>query len=76
MAAVWLAQAGKHERAAELAGLARDRAVDLEPQIESQPALTILGEVLSDDELEAAMTRGRALELDEVVAQLLAEGAG
>jgi tetratricopeptide (TPR) repeat protein len=75
MAAVWLAQAGQYERAAELVGLAWDRAVDVEPKIESEPALEILRKALSEDGLEAAMARGRALDMDSVVAQLLAEGA-
>jgi class 3 adenylate cyclase/tetratricopeptide (TPR) repeat protein len=75
IASVWLAEAGQHERAAELVGLARHRALDREPQIESEPALEILRQVLSDDELEAAMARGRALDLDAVVAELLDEAA-
>ena len=75
IAAGWLAQAGLYERAAELVGVARDRAVDIEPQIESEPALAILRQALSASELEAAMARGRALDLDAVVAELLAEGA-
>jgi predicted ATPase len=73
LAAVWLAEAGQYERAAELVGLSQDRAVDVQPQIEPKPALAILRQVLSDDELEAAMARGRALDLDAVVAELLAE---
>jgi tetratricopeptide (TPR) repeat protein len=73
LASVWLAQAGQYERAAELVGLARDRAVDVQAQIESEPALAILRQVLSADELEAAMARGRALDLDAVVAELLDE---
>jgi hypothetical protein len=73
IAAGWLAQAGRYERAAKLVGLARDRALDVEPQIESKPALAILRQVLSDDELEAAMARGRALDLDATVQELLLE---
>jgi tetratricopeptide (TPR) repeat protein len=76
LAAVWLAQAGLYERAAELVGLVRDRALDAQPQIESEPALAILGQALSAEELEAAMARGRALDLDAVVAELLAGEAG
>jgi tetratricopeptide (TPR) repeat protein len=73
IASVWLAEAGQFERAAELVGLARHRALDREPQIESEPALVILRQALSADELEAAMVRGRALDLDAVVAELLKE---
>jgi tetratricopeptide (TPR) repeat protein len=73
VAAVWLAEAGQYDRAAELVGLALDRALDVEPQIESEPALVILRQALSDDELEAAMARGRELDLDAVVAELLVE---
>jgi class 3 adenylate cyclase/tetratricopeptide (TPR) repeat protein len=73
MAAVFLAQAGQYERAAELVALARDRSVHIETQIESEPALAILRQELSAGELEAAMARGRALDLDAVVAELLAE---
>jgi class 3 adenylate cyclase/tetratricopeptide (TPR) repeat protein len=76
LASVWLAQAGQHERAAELVGLARDRALDVQAQIESEPALAVLRGELSADELEAAMARGRALDLDAVVAELLVEEAG
>jgi class 3 adenylate cyclase/tetratricopeptide (TPR) repeat protein len=73
MAAVFLAQAGRYERAAELVGLARDRSVDVETQIESEPALAVLRRALSASELEAAMARGRALDLDAVVEELLEE---
>jgi hypothetical protein len=73
MAAWFLAQAGQYERAAELVGLTRDRSVDVETRIESEPALAILRQALSAEKLEAAMARGRAMDLDAVVAELLAE---
>jgi tetratricopeptide (TPR) repeat protein len=73
IAAGWLAQAGLYERAAKLVGLARDRALDVEPQIESEPALSVLRQVLSAGELEAAMARGRTLDLDATVQELLLE---
>ena len=73
LASVWLAQAGLYERAAEYVGLVRDRALDAQPQIESEPALAILRQVLSAEALEAAMERGRALDLDATVAELLVE---
>jgi tetratricopeptide (TPR) repeat protein len=76
MAAGWLAQAGRYERAAELVGLARDRSVDVETQIESEPALAMLCQALSAEELKAAMARGRELDLDAVVAEMLAGEAG
>jgi hypothetical protein len=74
----WLrAQDGRHERAAELLGLALSH-----PALESdvrqntaEPILAMLREALPADQLDAALARGQALDLDTVVSELLIKAA-
>jgi tetratricopeptide (TPR) repeat protein len=76
---VYIAQlrsrAGQPQRAAELLGMAlRHPASYSEVARDTQPVLEALGEALGPEELEAALARGAEMDLDQVVAEILAEG--
>jgi tetratricopeptide (TPR) repeat protein len=73
--AAWLrARAGQHARAAELLGLVLGHPVlDEEVRRYAEPVLTMVRESLPAGELEAALARGEALDLEQVVAELLEE---
>jgi hypothetical protein len=45
-----------------------------EAQHDAQPVLTLLGDVLGPDELEAAMGRGAQLDLEAMIEEILREG--
>jgi tetratricopeptide (TPR) repeat protein len=63
----------EYERAAQLLGLAlHHSAANIEVKTEAQPVLAKLREELPDEDLEAALERGKALELDQVVDEILA----
>jgi len=67
------AQAGQHEQAAELLGLALNHpASDADVEGEAEPVLATLREALPADQLEAALERGKSLDLERVVAEVLA----
>jgi tetratricopeptide (TPR) repeat protein len=72
----WLrTKARQHERAAELLGLVLGHpALTEEVRWYAEPVLTMVRESLPTDELEAALVRGKALDLEQVVAEILAEG--
>ncbi len=68
------AKSGQYIRAAELLGLVMNHPATYEPtKQEAEPILDILREKLPADKIEAAMERGKALELGAVVAEILAE---
>jgi hypothetical protein len=68
-----LIREGEHERAAQLLGLAlRHPAANIEVEDDAQPVLAELREMMSEDELEAALERGKALDLEQVVDEILA----
>jgi len=74
---VWMAhlrsRAGQPERAAELLGLAlRHPASYSEVDRDAQPVLEALREAFGPEELDAALARGAEMELEQVVAQILA----
>jgi len=70
------ANAGQFEPAAELLGLLfQHPAAHNEDRFEAEPLLARLREALPPDRLEAAMARGAARDLDEVVEELLAESS-
>ncbi len=67
------AQAGQHEQAAELLGLALNHpASDADVAEEAEPVRATLREALPADQLEAALERGKSLDLERVVAEVLA----
>jgi class 3 adenylate cyclase/tetratricopeptide (TPR) repeat protein len=69
-------EVGQHVSAAELLGLALDHpALEFDVRQVAESALGRLRKALPTGELEAAMARGRVLELDTVVAELGALGA-
>ncbi|MBN1147557.1 MAG: tetratricopeptide repeat protein [Anaerolineales bacterium] len=71
IAGLW-AKAGRYERAAELLGLALNHpAVDAQNEREAEPILAMLRRALPAGDLEAALERGKSLELDAVVAEIL-----
>jgi tetratricopeptide (TPR) repeat protein len=72
----WLRlRGGQPEAAARLLGLAlRHPVSSSEVAHEAQPVLDLLREALGAEELEAAMARGAEMNLEQVVAQILAEG--
>ena len=74
----WLrTKAGQHERAAELLGLVLGHpALDEETRWYAEPVLTMVRESLPAGELEAALARGKSLDLDATVAELLTELEG
>jgi hypothetical protein len=68
-------RAGQPEAAAQLLGLAlRHPASTTEVEREGQPVLEALCEALGAEELEAALTRGAEMELEQVVEELLRDG--
>ena len=68
------AKAGQCAPAAELLGLVQSHpATKEESQQIAEPVLAILRDKLPADQLEAALTRGKALELEAVIAEILAE---
>jgi tetratricopeptide (TPR) repeat protein len=68
-------RAGQPERAAELLGLAlRHPATYSEIEDDTEAVLASLREALGAEELEAALARGAELDLEQVVAEILAEG--
>jgi class 3 adenylate cyclase/tetratricopeptide (TPR) repeat protein len=74
--AVLQAKAGRHARAAELLGLVQGHpAFDAEVGQYADPVLATLRETLPANQLEAALARGAALELEAVIAEVLA-GSG
>jgi tetratricopeptide (TPR) repeat protein len=71
------AKAGQYRRAAELLGLALGHpALHVTVSRYAEPVLAMLRESLPAAELEAAMARGRSLDLDATVAELLDELEG
>jgi class 3 adenylate cyclase/tetratricopeptide (TPR) repeat protein len=73
MFARWHAGMGAAERAAELLGLALAQpACMAEDRMEAEPILAGLRQALPADQLEAALARGATLDLNHVVAELLA----
>jgi len=65
------AQAGQHEQAAELPGLALSHpASDAAVERDVEPLLAALRGALPASELEAALERGESLVLEEVVAEI------
>ena len=70
------AKAGPREReqAAELLGLVLGHpAVHEDARQLADPVLAVLRDVLPPDELDAAMARGKALDLEQVVEEILAQ---
>ncbi|MEW5871244.1 MAG: tetratricopeptide repeat protein [Chloroflexota bacterium] len=68
------AMRGETIQAAELLGLAlRHPASDINNAKDAEPILADLRAVMTDEELETAMERGKHLDLETVVAQILAE---
>ncbi|MCP4536314.1 MAG: tetratricopeptide repeat protein [Chloroflexi bacterium] len=68
------AKAKDYVRAAELLGLVLDHpAIDAQNKEEAEPILSTLRETLSAGELETALERGKALDLPQVVAEMLRE---
>ncbi|MEA3440795.1 MAG: adenylate/guanylate cyclase domain-containing protein [Chloroflexota bacterium] len=63
----------EYERGAQLLGLAlHHSAWNIEIENDAQPVLAELREMMSEDELEAALERGKALDLEQVVDEILA----
>ncbi len=68
------AKSEQYTRAAELLGLVLNHPATYEPtKQETEPIIDVLREKLPANEMEAAMERGKTLELDAVVAEILAE---
>jgi class 3 adenylate cyclase/tetratricopeptide (TPR) repeat protein len=68
------ARAGQPEGAAELLGLALHHPASYsEVERDAQPVLKMLREALGEEQLKAALARGAKLELEQVVAEILAE---
>jgi tetratricopeptide (TPR) repeat protein len=66
---------GQPEKTAELLGLALHHPASYsEVASNAQPVLEALREALGSEELEAALARGAKMELEQVVAKILAEG--
>jgi len=66
------AKAVRYARAAELLGLVLGHpALDKGTRWYAEPVLAMLRESLPTDELEATLARGKALDLEQVVAELL-----
>jgi hypothetical protein len=72
----WLRlRGGQPKQAAKLLGLAlRHPASYSEVEHEAQPVLEALREAFGPEELDAALARGAERDLEQVVAQILAEG--
>ena len=69
------AEAGQGDSAVELIGLIVNHpAVEVDSAQAAEAILAGLRETLPAEQLEAALERGKGLELDAVVAELLAEG--
>jgi predicted ATPase len=67
-------KAKHYVQAAELLGLVLDHpAIDAQNKEEAEPILSMLREALPAGELETALERGKALELRQVVAEMLGE---
>ena len=67
-------RAGQPERAAELLGLALHHPASYsEVERYAQPVLEALREALPAEQLEAALARGAAMDLEQVVAEILAQ---
>lgn len=72
-----LVKAGKYVHAAELLGMIfHHPAVVEQTRTESTPPLAVVRETLPADQLDAALERGKELNLDTVVAEILDEFAG
>ncbi len=72
----WLTQHGQAERAATLVGLVQQHpAQNIEVRKALDEVMPSLKAALSPDDLAAALERGKSLDLDTVVAELLAEFA-
>lgn len=70
------ARAGQEKQAAELLGLALHHpAADATVERTREELLPSLRELLGPEELEAALARGAEMDLDQVVAEILAEPA-
>ena len=68
-----LVQEGEYERAAQILGLALHHPASyIEVEDDAQPVLEELRKALAAEELQAALERGRALDLDQVVDDILA----
>lgn len=68
------AKAGAHLRAAELLGLALGHPASISDITQtSEPTMNLLKEALPTEVLEAALARGKALDLEEVIGEILAE---
>jgi tetratricopeptide (TPR) repeat protein len=68
------AKAGRYGPAAEMLGLVLGHpALDAENRLHADPILALLREALPADELEAALERGKSLDLEQVVAEILDE---
>ncbi len=73
VARLW-ARTGQHTQAAELLGLAlRHSAVDMTIEQTAEKLLENLRQPLVPEELETALARGAKMDLDQVVAEILAE---
>jgi tetratricopeptide (TPR) repeat protein len=73
VASLW-AMAGHYAPAAELLGLARSHpAFNAEIEVTAQPVFRMLREKLAPAQLEAALKHGQSLNLDEVVAKIVAD---
>jgi tetratricopeptide (TPR) repeat protein len=73
LAALW-AKAGAHVRAAQLLGLVLNHpASDEEVKEVARPLLDELHTLLKPNELEAALERGKSLDLDAVVARIVGQ---
>ena len=67
-------KAGQYRRAAELLGLTLGHpALHEEVRRYTEPILAMLHNSLPADELEAALAQGEALDLEQVVREILAE---
>ncbi len=70
------AKAGCYARAAELLGLALGHpALDAQNKQEAEPILSTLREALPSGELEAALERGKLLDLKVIVTETLGDTA-
>ena len=70
------AKAGRYVQAAELLGLVMNHpALDEETKQYADPVLATLREAFPADQLEAALERGKSLDLEAVVAEILEEAA-
>ncbi len=70
----FMGSGGKSEMAAELLGLALTHpAKSVMTKREAGPILEMLRDTLPADQLEAALERGKQLDLEQMVAQILEE---